>query len=61
MSNFILLVLLQFSLFGIKGEPMVNTKVYVNDAASGELIAFSKVGFSGAFEFSNLDQGNYIL
>ncbi len=61
MSNLILLVLLQFSLFGIKGEPMVNTKVYVNDAASNELIAFSKVGFSGAFEFSNLDQGNYIL
>jgi hypothetical protein len=61
MSNFILLVLLQFSLFGIKGDPMADTKVYVNNAASGELIAFSKIGFSGAFEFSNLDPGNYIL
>jgi hypothetical protein len=61
MNNILLLVLLQFGLFGIKGEPMADTKMYVNDAASGELIAFSKVGYSGAFEFSNLDPGNYIL
>lgn len=40
---------------------MANTKMYVNDAANGELIAFSKIGFSGDFEFSNLDPGNYIL
>ncbi|MDA3880308.1 MAG: hypothetical protein PF436_07975 [Prolixibacteraceae bacterium] len=61
MNSIILLVLLQFSLFGIKGEPMADTKMYVNDAASDELIAFSKIGFSGAFEFSNIDPGNYIL
>lgn len=61
MNNILLLVLLQFGLFGIKGEPMADTKMYVNDAASNELIAFSKIGFSGAFEFSNLDPGNYIL
>ncbi|MBN1768885.1 MAG: hypothetical protein JXR50_07510 [Prolixibacteraceae bacterium] len=61
MNSLILLVLLQFNLFGIKGEPMANTKMYVNDAATGELIAFSKIGFSGEFEFPNLDPGNYIL
>lgn len=57
----LLFVLLQLSLLGSTGEPMSGSKLYVNNAASNELVGFVNVGRSGQFEFSNLDPGNYYL
>lgn len=61
MNSFILLILLQFKLFGSTGEPITNSKIYIEDAATKETVAYVKVGNSGGFQFSNLDKGNYVL
>lgn len=61
MNSFILLILLQFRLFGSTGEPITNAKIYIENAASQETVAYIKVGNSGGFQFSNLDKGNYAL
>ena len=57
----LLFVLLQLSILGSNGQPMTGTKLYVENAASKETVAFVQVGQSGQFEFSNLDPGNYFL
>ncbi|HKM92762.1 MAG TPA: carboxypeptidase-like regulatory domain-containing protein [Prolixibacteraceae bacterium] len=61
MKTILLLVLLQFKLFGSSDEPLQGAKIYIENASSQEIIAFSKIGFSGEFEFSNLDPGNYYI
>jgi len=61
MNSFFALILLQINLLGSSGEPMTGTKVYAQDAVSNEIIAFTKVGQSGKFKFSNLDPGNYLI
>lgn len=59
MNSIFALILLQINLLGASGEPMTNTKVFVQDATSGEVVAHVKIGQSGKFKFSNLDPGNY--
>lgn len=61
MSTFLTLILLQINLLGNAGSPLSQSKIYVEEAASHEVIAFVKVGASGQFLFSNLDPGNYFL
>lgn len=61
MNTFLLLVLLQFNLFGTSGEPVVKSKISLESVSSQETIAFIQIGNSGNFLFSNLDAGNYDL
>lgn len=61
MKSLLLLVILQFSLFGSSDEPLQGAKIYIENTSTQELVAYSKVGFSGRFAFSNLDPGNYYI
>ncbi|HOO85803.1 MAG TPA: carboxypeptidase-like regulatory domain-containing protein [Prolixibacteraceae bacterium] len=61
MKSLLLLVILQLSLFGSSDEPLQGAKIFIENTTTQELVAFSKVGFSGKFAFSNLDPGNYYI
>src|SRR5690554_659730 len=61
MNSTILFMLLQFNLFGSAGEPLQGATVTITDATSNEAVAFSQIGQTGNFEFTNLDPGNYKL
>lgn len=59
MKTLLIVLLLQMGIFKSNDTPAVDTKVYLEDAKSGDLVAFSKIGQSGAFCFSELDPGVY--
>ena len=61
MHTCLLFVLLQLNLLGPSSQPLTGTKIYLENAAMKETVAFVKIGQSGEFEFSNLDPGNYLL
>jgi len=61
MKTVLILILLQFSLFKSNNIPVTQAKVYLEEANSHEIIAFTRLGKSGNFNFSNLDPGVYVL
>jgi hypothetical protein len=61
MKSIFLLIILLLSIFGSNDVPVVNTKVYLENANTNELVGFSKIGQNGLFHFTNLDPGVYYL
>lgn len=61
MKSIFLLIILLLSIFGSNDVPVVNTKVYLENANTNELVGFTKIGQNGLFHFTNLDPGVYYL
>jgi hypothetical protein len=61
MNTFLTFILLQFGLIGSNAAPLEGAKVYLHKTSTNEVVAFTKIGSNGNFQFSNLDPGKYTL